>query len=401
MRTSEFVALTALITSITALAIDTILPALPFMGADLGVTDPNMLQFIIGAQFLGFAMMQIIYGPVSDSIGRKPTIVIGLGIFLIGTMIAGLATSFEVHLTGRFIQGVGCAGLRAVSTAIIRDKYEGPEMARITSIIMAIFIIVPVLAPAAGQVVLKLSSWRGIFVGFGVLASIAVAWFMIRQEETLRAEYKRPFSMRRSGVAFLEVLHHRQSVGLMFASGIMFGAFLVFLITSQQTFADIYNITEMFPYYFSLAALSMGISSLLNAKLVKHFDLIRLIRIGLACQIALSVAFVSWDQLNTGHASLWLFMGWLIFTLFCMGPMLSNFQALIMQPLGHLAGTAASVVGTIMALLSLSVGSIIAQTYNQSLLPLTGGFAVLGLIALGIVHFSVKRKISKGIRLPS
>ncbi|WP_199899311.1 MFS transporter [Sneathiella glossodoripedis] len=167
----EQVILLALLSSLIALSIDSMLPALAHIEKDLGVFHPNGRQYIVGATFVGMAVGMLLYGPISDSLGRRGPIFLGISIFLIGCLMSVFADSFEIMLLGRFLQGLGAAGPRVVSIALIRDQYSGREMARFTSLVMTVFILVPVLAPALGQGILLIATWRSIF---GVMFSLGL-----------------------------------------------------------------------------------------------------------------------------------------------------------------------------------------------------------------------------------
>ena len=254
----EQVILLALLSSLIALSIDSMLPALSYIVTDLNVTDPNGRQLVIGATFVGMAFGMLIYGPISDSTGRKIPIFAGIVIFMTGCLLSIFAENYTMMLVGRFLQGLGAASPRVVSIALIRDEYSGREMAKFTSLVMTVFILVPVLAPALGQLVLLMASWRYIFVAMFTLGLIALVWFAFRQRETLSTEHRVPFTASRLAIAALEVFKNRISRGYMIMSGFVFAAFLSFLTMSQQIFQDQYGVGEMFPVYFGCLALAFG-----------------------------------------------------------------------------------------------------------------------------------------------
>ena len=199
LRPGEFVPLVGLLMALVALAIDAVLPALPAIGHDLGAQRPNNLQFVIMALFLGLGFGQIIFGPLSDGIGRKSAIYIGLVLFMCGCLMSLFAPGFEAMIAGRVLQGIGIAGPHTVIVALVRDQYEGRQMARLMSFAMAVFILVPTVAPALGQGILWLGGWRAIFATFLAIAAVAFAWFGLRQPETLPADRRRPLSVRAIG----------------------------------------------------------------------------------------------------------------------------------------------------------------------------------------------------------
>jgi len=230
----EFVALMATLTALVALSIDMVLPALPAIGASLGVERANDNQLIVSLLFLGFGLGQLFYGPLSDAAGRKPAAYVGLALYTVGCLLALLARTFPLMLAGRFLQGVGVAGPRTITLALVRDKFEGREMARVMSLIMGVFILVPIVAPALGQMILGVFGWRaifGVYLAMGLLASV---WFAVRQDETLPGTRRMPFSLPRIVAAAREVLTTRRSIGYTVASGYVFGAFLGYLTSAQQ-----------------------------------------------------------------------------------------------------------------------------------------------------------------------
>jgi DHA1 family bicyclomycin/chloramphenicol resistance-like MFS transporter len=387
-RLGEFVTLMALLISLVALSIDAMLPALPEIGRDLGVERGNDNQLIISVLFLGLAAGQLIYGPLSDSTGRKPAIYLGLVLFILGCLLSIFATSFTVMLAGRFLQGIGAGGPRIVIVALVRDCYEGRAMARIMSFVMAVFILVPALAPALGQIILIVAHWRAIFVSFLVLAVTAFAWFALRQPETLTEDRRKPFSPRGIGLAVVETCKNRIAFGYTVAAGLIFGAFIGYLASAQQIFQELYGLGRLFPVYFAVLALSIGSASYVNARLVMRFGMRFLSDRALLVLCGFSaVSFLAAFALS-GQPPLWALMAYLMIAFFCIGILFGNFNSLAMQSVGHIAGVAAAVVGSLTTFISLALGTTIGQAYNGTVLPLVGGFALLGLGSLGVMRWA-------------
>ena len=383
-RFGEFIAGMALTVSLVALAIDSMLPALPIIGADLGVADENGPQLIIPALFLGLVLGQIVYGPLSDSTGRKPAIYAGFALFIVGCVMCAFATSFGVMLAGRFLQGVGAAGPRIVTIALVRDQYEGAAMARVLSLVMAVFILVPTLAPALGQGILAIATWRAIFLVLLGLALIAFIWFWCRQPETLPQERRTPFSLQRIARAIHATCVNRVAFGYTIAAGLIFGAFIGYLTSAQQIFQVQYGVGKLFPVYFAALALAIGGASYMNARLVLRFGMRRMTKMALTGLSGVSLAFLFIAAALAGDPPLWALMGYLMWSFFCVGILFGNFNAMALEPLGHIAGVAAAVVGSLTTLLSLILGTLIGQGYNGTVLPLVGGFAVLGLATIAV-----------------
>ena len=384
----EFCALMAFLISMVALSIDIMLPVIDVVGKELGAPDANSAPLIVIYLFIGLGFGQLIYGPVSDTVGRKPAILSGFVIFIVGTLISIFAKDFDTMLAGRFLQGLGAAAPRIVAMAVIRDVYSGRAMAQVTSVIMGFFIIVPAVAPALGQGILMFAEWRMIFYVLLGQAFLCLLWFYTRQIETLRPEFRRSLSLIKMGGAVWEIFNTRISFWYTIAAGIIFGAFVGYLITSPQIFADIYGIEEKFPFYFGGLAIAIGCASIFNARLVMRLGMRRLCLTALSLQVTLSLIFFALALLNNGELSLFLFMVWAAGAFFMLGFLFGNFNAIAMEPLGHIAGIGSAFVGGVSTFISLTIARAIGATYDQNITPIIGGFALLGLISILIMKWA-------------
>lgn len=387
----EFIALMALMISLVALSIDAMLPALSIIGEELRVANPSDVQLVISALFVGMTIGQLVYGPVSDATGRRGPILVGFVLFIAGSLVCMLAQDFSVMLAGRVLQGVGAAGPRIVTLAIVRDRFAGVEMARVMSIVMAVFIIVPALAPALGQAVMLVAGWRMIFATLLVVALITATWFVLRQPETLARERRRPISAGNLIGAVGEVLAHRVSLGFTLAAGSVFGAFLAYLGTAQQMFQYDYGLGTRFPLLFGVLALAIGGASLLNARLVMRHGMRRpsLWAAWLLC--ALSALFWLIALAVGGLPPLWVTVAWMLPAFGCIGILFGNLNAQAMEPLGHIAGVGAAVVGSLSVLISLPLGIYIGSLIDGTVLPLAGGFTLLSALSAACMHWSRHR----------
>lgn len=382
----EFIALMAILMSLVALTIDSILPALSELGRSLNVQNANDTQLVLSGVFFGMAFGLMIYGPLSDSFGRKPALYLGIGIFIIGDLISIFAQDFSLMVFGRIAQGFGAASCRVVTTAMIRDKFEGQKMGQVMSLIMVIFIIVPALAPTVGQLILYVAHWRAIFVFVLAVAAIALALLYFRQNETLSNKNKREFSAQSIYQGIKETLSHPVSRLYMLASGLIFGSFIGYLSSSQQILQLHYQTGESFALYFGVLAIAIGLSSFANSKLVMRFTMEKLCTAALLTLTLLSAGCMFY--LQSYDVGLILFMIYLSLTFFCFGILFGTLNTLAVSPLGHMAGLATSVISSVQTLISVAIGASIGAAYNDSIEPLVVGFLGCGLGALILVNFA-------------
>ena len=378
----EFIALMAFSMSLVALSIDAMLPAFPEMAMSLHVPNANDVQLVISLLFVGLALGQLFYGPISDSIGRKPAMYIGFGIFILGSLLSMTAADFQQMLAGRFLQGVGAAGPRIVALALIRDRFRGSSMARVMSFVMTVFILVPMLAPALGQAILLFASWRVIFGVFVFLAMLTLTWLALRQPETLPGDLRRPFTLRGIKAGFQIVLSNRITMAYTFVTGCVSGAFFGYLNVSQQIFQGQYGVGNKFALYFALLAFAVGIASLLNGGLVMRFGMHFLANWAMRGMLLLSVVFLVAVWFTGGHPALWLFILICLLLFFCIGVLFGNLNSIAMEPLGHVAGTGAAVIGSISTLVAVLLGLVIGRAYDGSLFPMAIGFVILSTVSL-------------------
>lgn len=385
---AELIARLALMISLVALSTDAMLPALMQIGEDLGVKRANDTQLVISTLFLGFAIGQLAYGPLSDSLGRKPTIYLGLVLFMGGCVLSIMSETFPQMLAGRFLQGLGAAAPRIVTTAMVRDQYEGRTMGRIMSFVMGVFILVPALAPSLGQAILKVAHWRWIFGSFLILSGVVSLWFALRQPETLPPERRQSLSPRRLWGSLKEVLGNRITMGYTVATGFIFSSFIAYLTLAQAILQLKYGLGDRFPLYFAVLALTIGASAYFNGWLVVRLGMELLSELALWIMSGVSIGFLAVAMQTQGHPPLWSLMAYLMVTFFCIGFLFGNLNTLAIQPLGHIAGLGAAVIGALSTVISLVLGSVVGQSYQGSVVPLVGGFALFGTCALWTVRWT-------------
>jgi len=384
----EFVILVSMMMSLMALSIDAMLPALPQIGSDLNIQNPNTRQLVVSSIFLGAAVGQLFFGPLSDKTGRKPAIFIGYAIYIFGSFVSAFAYTFPMLLFGRLLQGIGISAPRAVLLALIRDLYKGRLMARVMSFVITVLLLIPMIAPSLGQAILHQAGWRGIFISFVFMALVTLIWFALRMPETLSPEKRTSFSLGRIINSIIEIIKIRPAVGYTLSAGLIRGAFLGYLNSAQQIFQEGYALGENFPKYFALIALSLGLASFLNARMVLRFGMRFLVWWSLIGILGLSVITLGITLMTTGMLSLWLVTAYIMSTFFCVGILNGNQNSLAMEPLGNLAGIGAAVVGSISTLISIPIGILIGQSYNGTAVPLIFGIALLSGISLGVVRWT-------------
>jgi len=382
----EFVTIMASLMAITALAIDAVLPALDVIGKDIGVENPQNNQLIIILIFLGLGIGPLVFGPVSDSIGRKPLVYLGFAIFIIASFICIFSESLEMMIFGRILQGIGLSSPRTISIAMVRDAYEGDYMARIMSFITTIFILVPVVAPTLGKFMLDHYNWQAIFyiqLIFGILVTL---WFFKRQPETLSDLHKKKWTSSIFMDGFKELITHKSTLAFTVISGFITGSFLVYLSTAQQIFHEQYNLIDEFPYIFAALAVTVGMATLLNGNLVLRFGMLKLITWALILYFLASLLYVILFYSTTNPSALILFLFCAV-QFFAIGFLFGNLRAIAMQPVGHIAGIASAITGLISTLMAVPLSIYIGAFVKTSVLPMFIGFTICSLISIGILYY--------------
>src|SRR5882724_7042263 len=391
---AEFVALISFTMGLMSLSIDNLLPAFGAIQASFAIADANEMQLLISAYMIAFALMQIFYGPLSDIIGRRPALMIGLAVYGVVTVIAIFAPSFGVLLAARAIQGMGGAAIRVLVVAIVRDRFSGREMARVMSLILMVFIIVPVFAPAIGSLFLWLGGWRLIFISMLALAAMVVTGFALRMPETLHPEYRFPFSLRRILDGALQTVTTRAPLGYATAMALTMGILFGYLNSSQQIFqTEVYGLGPLFPIAFGSIAAVLGVASFLNSQLVRRLGMRRLSHFGICGFILVAALLLGSAVIFGGRPPLALFGPLLAASLFLMSLMMVNFNAMAIEPLGAIAGTASSVIGVYTSLSGALLGLLLGQEFDGTVLPLAVGFLLLGVICLLVVLWTERGRL--------
>jgi DHA1 family bicyclomycin/chloramphenicol resistance-like MFS transporter len=383
---AEFIALMAALMASNAMAIDAMLPALPAIGEALAVSEDNRRQLVITFYLLGFGVAQLIWGPLADRYGRRRLLIAALLLYGSFGLIAGLASSFTLLLVARTLQGVAAAASRVLVVAVVRDRYQGSAMARVMSLTMIVFMIVPVLAPAFGQAVLAVGEWRHIFIGLGVYGAVLATWTLLRLPETLALENKRALSLGNLGAGFWETLRTRQSIGNTIAQTLLMGALFAFINSIQQIVFDVFGQPEMLALAFALIAGPMALSSYANSRLVVRHGSRRLLLLALSAFTAMAALHLAVAQV--AGETIWSFVLLQAGTMAFFGLIGANAGALAMEPLGHIAGTASSVQGVITTIGGALIGFAVGQQFNGTTTPFLIGFTFCGAAALAVAFWA-------------
>ncbi|ATN34617.1 MFS transporter [Rhizobium sp. ACO-34A] len=381
----EFIAMMAFLMALNALAIDIMLPGLPQIGASLNVQNENHHQYVVSAYLIGFGIAQLFYGPIADRFGRRSPMLFGLGIYVLSSLMVVLVPSFGTLLALRFIQGIGSAATRVITVSIVRDVYGGRQMAEVMSLIMMVFMIIPVVAPGTGQVIMMFGHWHWIFVFMAAAALVVGLWMYLRLPETLHPEDVRPFTAKSIFQGFRIVLTNRVALCYTIASTFIFGALFGFINSAPQIYLGIYGLGALFPVAFAGVALFMALSSFVNSRLVGRFGMRRLSHASLLGFIAINTVWLLVQVLGPQPMPFPLFIVFFALAMFQFGWIGSNFNSLAMEPLGHVAGTASSVLGFMGTIGGSLIGAVIGQSFNGTALPLVAGFFSVSLIGLVFV----------------
>ena len=386
---TEFILLMACLMSIVALSIDAILPALQSIGKSINTENSGENQLLITMIFLGLGFGQLIFGPISDSFGRKPVVYIGFFIFVLSSFLCVFATNIETMVAGRILQGIGLSASRTISISMIRDRFEGDYMAKIMSFVVTIFILVPIIAPTLGKLLLDNYGWKSIFYSQLLFGIAVLCWFWKRQDETLRPEHKIKFSLSIFLSGTKEFIKHRSAIIFTLISGFITGSFMVFLSTSQHIFEVQYGLIKEFPFIFGALAFSVGLSTFINGNLVVRFGMKKLVSIFLLLFSIFSVAyvFIFYGKMNPSITVLIFFF---VLQFFSIGFLFGNVRSLAMQPLGHIAGIGAAINGFVSTIMAVPIATYIGSYVDTTVLPLFIGFAICGFISL-ILLFFVKK----------
>ncbi|MCY4302407.1 MAG: multidrug effflux MFS transporter [Aestuariivita sp.] len=370
-----------------AFSIDAMLPAFPNIGAELSPQSPNRAQLILTSFILGMGLGTFVTGPLSDAFGRKPVIIIGAICYIGSSAAAYFSTSLDAILFFRMLQGISAAAPRVVSLAIVRDLYSGREMAQVISLAMMVFTVFPAFAPLIGVGLIAISGWRSIFLAFIVFAMVSTIWMWIRQPETLRLADRRPFEIRLLLHAVREMFAHPTVRLSIFVQSICLGILFSMLASVQPIYDITFDKAESFPYWFGAVAIIAGSGSLINAAIVINIGMRRIVTWSLLCQIILSaiVILVSISESGQNSAHFPLFLFWQIYVFFMAGTTMGNLNSIAMEPMGHIAGMAASIISGIGTVIAALIAVPVGLLFDGSTLPLSVGICLLSIAGFSLM----------------
>jgi len=387
----EFVALMAFLMSVVALAIDALLPALDIIGYSIGTNNAAENQLLITMIFLGLGFGPLLFGPISDSLGRKPVVYIGFAVFIMASFVCIYAPNLETMIIGRILQGIGLSAPRTISIAIIRDRFNGDRMAKVMSFVVVIFLLVPIIAPALGKFILNHYNWQAIFyaqIGFSLLISL---WFWKRQPETLIPEKRIKFSKHLFIDGYKELIKYKRTLAFTVISGFVTGSFMVYLSSSQQVFQEQYLLKEEFPFIFAGLAIAMGFSIFLNGIIVMKFGMEKLITFSLFLYFIVSIVYVILFY-NTENPPIEILLLFFALQFFALGFLFGNLRSIAMQPVGHIAGIASAITGLISTLMAVPISIFIGKYVSDTTLPLFLGFSISSFLSI-LMLFYIKLKL--------
>lgn len=376
----EFVGMMAALMAMVALSIDAMLPALPAIGADLGVTNANDRQWVIAAFMIGLGVGQLVHGPLADRYGRRPVLLTSLALGIAFNLLAALSATYALLIAARVAAGLATASSRVLTTSIVRDRVSGDQMARTMSLIAIVFMVVPIAAPNLGQLILWLAPWRWIFGLLAVAGLLALIWAGLRLPETLDPADRLPLQFDRIAKSFRFVVTHRVSIGYTLASALLQGGLIGFLLSIEQVLDVEFDAAHLLGLVFAAVAGPMALASLFNSRMV-----VRLGTRALSHRAILGYVMVAGLHLAIAVSGLETLLGFTVLQamlMCCFSLAGANFAAIAMEPMGRLAGTASSVQAFLQTVGGTAIGVIIGQSFDGTTVPLYTGFTLCGLGAV-------------------
>jgi DHA1 family bicyclomycin/chloramphenicol resistance-like MFS transporter len=388
---TEFIGLCAALAAVGAMSIDIVLPALPAIGTAFGVVNENDRQLVILIFTAAFGVSQLFYGPLSDRYGRKPLIAVGLVLYLVGSVAAMFVTTFDALLAMRVVQGIGTAALQVVTLALVRDCFAGPAMGRVMTFVFTTFMIVPIIAPTLGQQIEFLSSWKGIFAFNAIVGAMILLWMLTRLKETLRPEDRRSLALGSLASALREIATNRVTAGYAVASTLTLVGLFSYIICVQQVYGELYGLGPLFPYAFGGSAVGVALAALFSARLVRRLGMRPVAHGALAIFTAAGMTLVLLSL--AGTPPFWVTFVLISFCMMAFGVLQGNIGAIALEPLGHIAGTASSLIGVVTLTIANVIAGLVGQAYDGTVVPLAAAFGIGGLLASVAVIWTERGRV--------
>ncbi|WFU10708.1 multidrug effflux MFS transporter [Rhizobium sp. CB3090] len=387
----EFIIIIALMTASISMGIDSMLPALPNIGQSLAVANPNDTQLVIGVYFLGFGICQLFFGSLSDAYGRRNILLGGLIFYTVTLFAAAWSGTLTALLVLRFIQGVGAAAVRITTLAIVRDCFGGREMARVMSYVTIVFMIMPMVAPFVGQLIVAHSNWQWIFIALAIASAVLFLIAFLRMKETLPDHERLPLSVSSVVSGFKTVLTNRITCGYMLGLTLFTGVICAYVVSVQQVFGEVYGLGEWFPIAFAATAGGTAVAQFANGYFVRSYGMRRISHVAM---IIFTVLGAFGYVAGTAGLPSFLFTYILISVMLMMFAVITtNFMAISLEPMGHLAGTAAAITSSVSTTGGVLLGGIVGQMFDGTVQPLIAGFTIFGALTIAATLWAEKGKL--------
>ena len=374
-----------------ALAIDIMLPAFDAIARHYALSDANDQQLIFFSYILGFGFPQLFYGPITDRFGRKGLLRLCLLGYIFFAFVCMATQSFMFLLIARFLQGVASAGIRVVVLSIVRDITKGRGMARVMSLIMTVFMAIPIFAPIIGEGIIRVSSWKWTFGALGLFGAICLIWTEVRLKETLPVDARMPLNFKTAFKSYRIVCTNRVTLGYILAGGLIFSALFAFLAASEQIFTDTFGYEDSFPLLFAGIAGTLVVANYANSRLVERLGM-RLISHTVLFAFT-GLAVLSLILMHVFGEHFMIFYPLFALNFGCFGMLGANFTALSLEPMGERAGTANAANGFIGTTVAAAIGYWVADQYDGTVTPFLMGFAVLGFTTLLVVFVTERGRL--------
>lgn len=379
-REPNFIIYMASVTSIVAFSVDMMLPALLDIGSEYRLSDPNDTQLVIVAFIFALGISQLFFGPLTDAFGRRIILIGALVSFALSSVAALFAPNFELLILARILAGISAGAARTASLAIVRDCFVSNDMARIMSHVMAVFMIAPLAAPAIGQFIIYIANWHWIFLFLGIGGAITAIVGSLNLKETLEIKDRRSLSVKHVLEAFLESLTYRRPVGYTIVAVMFTGALFTYVVTTAQVFGELYGLGSNFIFAFMASAAALTVSSIINGRLVKTMLLRKIVHRSLVAFLFMTIVFFFAAYFVS--VPIWFMLIVTMTTMFLFGFIATNTISIALEPLGHIAGTASSVLNTISVSGGAIIGGMIGQLYDGTVIPIATGYLILAIVGI-------------------